>query len=148
MERTLQIIVKIYLKLIHQLYLHAEAIVMKNMLQLKNNEVNAGNLKMHIKKEQCPNLYKLLQAAMTLPVSCASCERSFAIMRRIKTWLRSTMLQERLSNMSLLHIKSEIVKNKISAQKVFDRFTEKKKIKTYLIITLLLFNVFVSRYLF
>ena len=76
--------------------LNAETMIMKNMLQSKKDEVNEENLRKHIKKEYCPNLYKLLQVAIALPVSSANCERSFSAMRRIKTWLRTTMLQERL----------------------------------------------------
>jgi hypothetical protein len=41
-----------------------------------------------------PNLYKLLSVAFTLPISSATCERSFLAMRRFKTWIRSTMLQD------------------------------------------------------
>lgn len=107
--------------------LNAETMIMKNMLQSKKDEVNEENLRKHIKKEYCPNLYKLLQVAIALPVSSANCERSFSAMRRIKTWLRTTMLQERFSHVSLLHIENEIVKNKISADKVLGRFAEKKR---------------------
>lgn len=107
--------------------LGAEAMIMKNMIQLKNEAVDAENLRNHIKREYCPNLYKLFQAAIALPVSSASCERSFSAMRRIKTWLRSTMLQERFSHMSLLHIENEIVTEKITAEKLLDRFAEKKR---------------------
>lgn len=42
-----------------------------------------------------PNLYKLLSVAFTLLISSAACERSFSTMRRVKTWLRPTMLQDR-----------------------------------------------------
>lgn len=77
---------------------------MKNMFQFKNDEINAGYLRKHTKNEYYPNLYKLLQAAIVLPISFASCEISFSVMRRIQTWIRSTMLQERFFHMSLLHI--------------------------------------------
>ena len=36
------------------------------------------------------------------PISAASCERSFSCLRRLKTWLRSTMTQKRLSHVALL----------------------------------------------
>lgn len=107
--------------------LNAEAVVMKNMLQLKNCEVNIENLKKHIKKEFCPNLHRLHQVALVLPVSSASCERSFSAMRRIKTWLRTTMLQNRFSHMSLLHIENEMVKNTITSEAVLNRFSEKHR---------------------
>ncbi|KAF0750006.1 zinc finger MYM-type protein 1-like, partial [Aphis craccivora] len=47
---------------------------------------------------------QLLGVAYTLPIRSATCERSFSAMRRIKTWLRSTMIQERFTNLSIIHI--------------------------------------------
>ena len=43
-------------------------------------------------------LYRLVCIALTLPVSSASCERSFSAMKLIKSHLRSTMCDSRLSN--------------------------------------------------
>ena len=45
---------------------------------------------------------------MTIGVSSATAERSFSSLRRIKTYLRSTMTQERLSNLALLYIEQDI----------------------------------------
>ena len=39
----------------------------------------------------------LLKILLTLPVSVASAERSFSSLRRLKTWLRNQMGQERLT---------------------------------------------------
>lgn len=55
-----------------------------------------------------PNLFKLLQLAVTLPVSSATCERSFSAIRRVNNYLRSTMGQERLSSLGILNIESEL----------------------------------------
>ena len=49
-------------------------------------------------------LYKLLLIAVTLPVTSASCERSFSKMKVVKTFLRNSMSNERLSNIALLSI--------------------------------------------
>ena len=43
-----------------------------------------------------PTLKVALQIVCTMPVSVASAERSFSTLKRIKTWLRSNMSQERL----------------------------------------------------
>ena len=43
-----------------------------------------------------------------MPASNATSERSFSALRHIKTYLRSTMGQERLNNLMLLHIHKEI----------------------------------------
>ena len=38
-----------------------------------------------------PNIYRLLLIACTLPITSAEAERSFSLMRRLKTYARSTM---------------------------------------------------------
>jgi len=45
---------------------------------------------------------------LTIPVTVATAERSFSKLKIIKTYLRSTMGQERLSNLSILSIEHEI----------------------------------------
>uniref|UniRef100_A0A3P9BEC3 HAT C-terminal dimerisation domain-containing protein n=1 Tax=Maylandia zebra TaxID=106582 RepID=A0A3P9BEC3_9CICH len=47
-------------------------------------------------------LFRLCKIAVVLPVSSASCERTFFALRIIKNYLRSTMTEERLSNLSIL----------------------------------------------
>uniref|UniRef100_A0A1X7SPT3 HAT C-terminal dimerisation domain-containing protein n=1 Tax=Amphimedon queenslandica TaxID=400682 RepID=A0A1X7SPT3_AMPQE len=59
-------------------------------------------------KECFPHLLLALQVAMTIGVTTASAERSFSSLRRIKSYLRSTMSQDRLNNVSLLHIERDI----------------------------------------
>ncbi|ELT96985.1 hypothetical protein CAPTEDRAFT_145680, partial [Capitella teleta] len=45
---------------------------------------------------------------MTLPVTSATAERSFSALRRLKTYLRSTMSQQRLNNVMLTHCHKRI----------------------------------------
>ena len=51
---------------------------------------------------------KLLYILLTIPVSSATAKRSFSTLRRLKTYLRSTMGQQRLNNLMLLHINKDI----------------------------------------
>lgn len=51
-------------------------------------------------------LYRLVHIALVLPVSTASCERSFSAMKLIKSYLRSTMCDGRLSSIAILSIES------------------------------------------
>ena len=95
------------------------------MLQNKKIEINLKSLKTEINKDYWPKLYKLLQTATSLPVGSASCERSFSTMRRVKTWLRITILQERFSNVVLLNIENEMIKTKVTAQQVLNIFFRK-----------------------
>ena len=50
---------------------------------------------------------KVLKIFLTIPVTTATAERSFSGLRRLKTYLRSTMTQERLNNVMLLHCHKE-----------------------------------------
>ena len=49
-------------------------------------------------KEAFPWLLELLQISLTISVSTAKCERSFSTLKRIKSYLRSTMSEKRLNN--------------------------------------------------
>lgn len=55
-----------------------------------------------------PNLFKLMQLVMTLPVSSATCERSFSAMRRVRNYLRTTMSEDRFSALSSLYIERDL----------------------------------------
>ena len=71
--------------------------------------------------QQYPNLLLIMQLAMTLPVSSATCERSFSAMRRVKNYMRSTMLQDRFSALASLHIESDMAR-KIDIKQLINEF--------------------------
>ncbi|XP_060863223.1 zinc finger MYM-type protein 1-like [Metopolophium dirhodum] len=96
---------------INKLNIKSEMTVARNCINKINNDFNIDDLKITIKKEIFPNIYKMLQVALTLPVSSATCERSFSAMRRIKTLVRTSMHQERFTNLSILHIEKDVTKN-------------------------------------
>jgi len=54
------------------------------------------------------NLSIALRLLLTLPVTVASGERSFSALKLIKSYLRSTMNQERLSALALISIERNI----------------------------------------
>ena len=56
-----------------------------------------------------PNLFTLMQILCILPVSSAECERSFSALTRLKTYLRSTMEQSRLSSLALIMIHYDFI---------------------------------------
>ena len=58
-----------------------------------------------------PNVYTCLKILSVVPVTSCECERSISALRRMKTWLRSTMGQERLNGLALMHINSDITVN-------------------------------------
>ncbi|KAB0802683.1 hypothetical protein PPYR_04869 [Photinus pyralis] len=62
---------------------------------------------------QCifPNLFVALRIFLTMPVTVAHGERSFSKLKLIKTYLRSTMSQLRLSNLAIISIEKDICSN-------------------------------------
>ena len=48
-------------------------------------------------------IHRFLKLFLTIPVTTATSERTFSTMRRLKTYLRSSMTQERLNHVLLLH---------------------------------------------
>ena len=51
-----------------------------------------------------PTIYVLLQILATIPITTCTCERCISRLRFLKTYLRSTMTQERLNGLALLSI--------------------------------------------
>ncbi|CAH1731843.1 unnamed protein product [Aphis gossypii] len=109
-------------------YLYLLVIHLINIIRLNKQEnVELEDLKkLLLDKTVYPNLYSLLQVALSIPVSSATCERSFSAMRRIKTWLRTSMHQERFTNLSLIHIEREI-SNNICTDNILDEFSKKDR---------------------
>ena len=71
-----------------------------------------------------PYVCTCLHILLSMPVSTATAERSFSAMRRLKTYLRSTMSTERMSGLGLLHIHRE---REINTERVVDKFARRKE---------------------
>ncbi|CAH2325017.1 zinc finger MYM-type 1-like [Pelobates cultripes] len=72
-----------------------------------------------------PNIYVALRVILTIPVTVASAERSFSKLKLIKTYLRSSMSQERLSALAILSIEHNLA-SKLDYSSVIDEFTHSK----------------------
>ncbi|XP_056595590.1 52 kDa repressor of the inhibitor of the protein kinase-like [Triplophysa dalaica] len=66
-----------------------------------------------------PNIQCMLKIFLTLPVTTCECERSFSAMRRLKTWLRSSMSSERLTGLALMHVHQKV---KLDKERVLRRW--------------------------
>ena len=55
-----------------------------------------------------PNLLSLLQIILTIAISSSSCERTFSSLKRIKTWLRTTMTERRLVDLATISIERDL----------------------------------------
>lgn len=52
---------------------------------------------------------KLVRLLLVSPASSAEAERSFSALRRLKTWLRSTMTQVRLNSLAVCHVHQKLL---------------------------------------
>jgi hypothetical protein len=55
------------------------------------------------------NAFVAYRIMLTIPVTVASAERSFSKLKLIKSYLRSTMSQQRLNGLALLAIEKEML---------------------------------------
>ena len=107
--------------------LKSQAVVAKNMFQADLETASCSDvLKTLCKiKSAFPDLTRYAALALTMPVSSAGAERSFSAMKRVKSYLRSTMADTRLSNLCLISIErslsSELLKDPTS---VIDEFVK------------------------
>ncbi|KAK0155352.1 Zinc finger MYM-type protein 1 [Merluccius polli] len=76
-------------------------------------------------QEVYPNLWIALRIALTLPVTVASAERSFSKLKLIKTYLRSSMGQERLSGLAVISINRDVAQ-KLSYDDLIADFAARK----------------------
>ncbi|XP_076069261.1 zinc finger MYM-type protein 1-like [Oratosquilla oratoria] len=76
-------------------------------------------------QDSVPNVMIALKILLTLPVSVANGERSFSKLKLIKTYLRSTMLQQRLVGLATISIENEETSNSDLA-KLVEKFASLK----------------------
>jgi len=78
-----------------------------------------------------PNVCVALRMFCCLPVSVAQAERSFSVLSRIKNCYRSTMGQQRLSDLALLSIECKLART-LDFDPIIQSFAEKKARKVSL----------------
>jgi len=108
--------------------LKAEMMIAQNLKKQStdNKMMTPAEMAEIVSPNTFPNLYKLLNIAYTIPISSATCERPFSAMRRVKHWLRLTMLQDSFSILALLSIKRDLTNN-IDSDTVLEHFVAKNK---------------------
>ena len=107
--------------------LKLEAILAKRTLMKTAMECTIVVLKeLSPLKDAFPTLFRLIQTALTICVSTASCERTFSALKRIKTYLRSSMQEERLVDLAVLSVERGISQT-LSLEDVVDNFYDQDK---------------------
>lgn len=69
--------------------------------------------------------YKLFALILTIPSTSVSAERSFSCLKRIKTYLRNAIGQERLSNLARISIETELLCELMTTQPFYDDIIDK-----------------------
>ena len=107
--------------------LNAELNQVRHLLGRKSQQGHSVNTTLELLthmasyKEAFMDLYKLLCISLTLPVTSASCERSFSCLRRLKTYLRSSSGDAPSSNLGLLAINIKRARA-LNVDKIIDAF--------------------------
>ena len=75
-----------------------------------------------LKRHGCfPNATIAYRILLTIPVTVASAERSFSKLKLLKSYLRSTMTQERLNDLATIALESDMLE-KIDYEDVIESF--------------------------
>jgi hypothetical protein len=77
-----------------------------------------------------PNVYVAMRILLTLPITVASAERSFSKLKLIKTYLRSTMSQDRLVGLATVSIEKKIAEE-LDMTEIIQDFASAKARKAY-----------------
>ena len=73
-------------------------------------------------RDHFPNILTILLYLATLPVPTCTCERSISLLRRVKTYLRSTTSDPRLNDLAILQ--STGAHQQFSEDEMIDAFLE------------------------
>jgi hypothetical protein len=76
-------------------------------------------------RDAYPNIEIALRIFLSMPVSVASCERSFSKLKIIKNYLRSSTSETRLTNLAILSIEYEVA-SKIDFNEIINEFSSIK----------------------
>jgi hypothetical protein len=77
-------------------------------------------------RQMLPEFNKILCIMLVIPVSSCTSERSFSALRRLKTYIRSTMGQIRLNDISILHVHRD---EEINLEIVANQFINNSKVR-------------------
>ena len=110
--------------------LHSQLLIFGNYFQ----STNQGSISLSVfdikdffvklstaQKDLLEQVGRVLKLILVMPAMNATSERSFSSLRRIKTYLRSTMTQNRLNNLLLLHVHKERT-DSLDLKSIINRF--------------------------
>jgi hypothetical protein len=101
-------------------------------LKLIQNFIPDGNMGpleilKFLKRRDCfPNATIAYRVLLTIPMTVASAEGSFSKLKLLKSYLRSTMTQERLNDLAMIALESDLLE-KIDYESIIENFISRKK---------------------
>ncbi|XP_022168292.1 zinc finger MYM-type protein 1-like [Myzus persicae] len=112
--------------------LHAQLIMLPSIVSITSISDIINHLRneySNVKDSLFSEITKLIKLILTIPASAATAERSFSALRRLKTYLRSTMTQKRLTHLMILHVHKSMTAKidlKLIAKEFVSRTSERK----------------------
>ncbi|KAI3709113.1 hypothetical protein L2E82_38872 [Cichorium intybus] len=92
---------------------------------LPSEATNPTDVLKYMKKVDCfPNAIIAYRVLLTIPVTVASAERGFSKLKLLKSYLRSTMSQERLNGLAMIAIENDILET-IDYEDLVNNFASK-----------------------
>ena len=85
----------------------------------ESNSIETLDTFLTLDKEFYPNVTTILNILAVIPATTHTCERPISALRRLKTWLRSTMTNERLTWLALTHVHRHM---NFNGDKIIDNF--------------------------
>jgi hypothetical protein len=89
--------------------------------------IHARALKKEV-RDLFPSVIALIRLLLLCPASSAEAERSFSSLRRLKTWLRTTMTQQRLNSVALCHVHQDLL-DSIDMDAILRDFVSRSEIR-------------------
>lgn len=104
---------------LHPVELSTELSMLKNTMQGVEFSFQTLEQKICNYRELFPQTSRLLQLLLVMPATSATSERSFSSLRNIKTYLRTTMKQDRLNHLMMIYIHKDRKIDIIKAMREF-----------------------------
>ncbi|GBM74494.1 hypothetical protein AVEN_25411-1 [Araneus ventricosus] len=114
---------KVYAHFLDLTTLSSELNLWINKWQYKEGPSSALEALTFCRQSSYPNVHVLLKILATLPVTTCTPERTFSSLRRLKTYLRNSTGEERLTGLALMSIHRDVL---IITKKVINRFAAEK----------------------
>ncbi|KAH7947169.1 hypothetical protein HPB52_008050 [Rhipicephalus sanguineus] len=108
---------------------HRNRLASHNRKILQEQQAEGKALEM-CNRDFFPNIHSLLSILATLPVSTSTPERTFSTLRRLKSYLRNHMNNDRLTGLALLSIHREL---QVTPEQVLTEFCKLPRRKNFLV---------------